>query len=137
MICDSLNLCLRGWLHERFREQFHVQFAANCRCDLLYLQFGVAHGIATVYTLQAIWCCDMVLRFAVRFAVQFGARFLVVSSCLGSGRTLFILMQDQRLTRKCHLYRFYKFSSFFIEIPARHSCKTDTDTESHTKSQIH
>jgi hypothetical protein len=40
----------RGWLHERFRVRFHVRFAANRRCDLLYLRFGVAYGIATVYT---------------------------------------------------------------------------------------
>jgi ankyrin repeat-rich membrane spanning protein len=41
---------VRGWLHERFRVRFHVRFAANRRCDLVYLRCGVAHGIATVYT---------------------------------------------------------------------------------------
>jgi hypothetical protein len=41
---------LRGWLHERFRVRFHVRFTVNRRCDLVYLRFGVAHGIATVYT---------------------------------------------------------------------------------------
>jgi hypothetical protein len=42
---------VRGWLHERFRVRYHVRFAANRRCDLLYLRFfGVAFGIATVYT---------------------------------------------------------------------------------------
>jgi hypothetical protein len=46
----ELNAWLRGWLHERFRVRYHVRFAANRRCDLLYLRFGVAFGIATVYT---------------------------------------------------------------------------------------
>jgi hypothetical protein len=41
---------VRGWLHEQFRVRFHARFAANRRCDLVYLRFGVAHGIATVYT---------------------------------------------------------------------------------------
>jgi hypothetical protein len=26
---------------------------------LVYLRIGVAHGIATVYTKHAIWCCDL------------------------------------------------------------------------------
>jgi hypothetical protein len=41
---------LRGWLHERFHVRFHVRFTVNRRCDLVYLRFGVAHGIATDYT---------------------------------------------------------------------------------------
>jgi hypothetical protein len=38
------------------RMRFHVRFAAYRRCDLLYLRFGVQHGIATVYTYHAICC---------------------------------------------------------------------------------
>jgi hypothetical protein len=51
-MCDMerLEVGFRGWLHERFHVRFHVRFAANRRCDLVYLQFGVAHGFATVYT---------------------------------------------------------------------------------------
>jgi hypothetical protein len=41
---------VRGWLHERFHVRFHVRFTVNRRCDFVYLRFGVADGIATVYT---------------------------------------------------------------------------------------
>jgi hypothetical protein len=63
--------------------RFHVRFAVNRRCDLVH----------------AIWCrtrncyhlhvaCDMVLRFAVRF----GARFLVEKGC--------VLFSFDQMTRK-------------------------------------
>jgi hypothetical protein len=55
------NSWVRGWLHERFHVRFHVRFAVNRRCDLLYLRFGVAPGIARTSMRYgvAIWCCDL------------------------------------------------------------------------------
>jgi hypothetical protein len=49
-ICTQIRTRVWGWLHERFGVRFHVRFTVNRRCNLVYLRFGVAHGIATVYT---------------------------------------------------------------------------------------
>jgi hypothetical protein len=53
---------LRGWLHERFYVRFHVRFTVNRRCDLVYLRFGVAHGMLPFTRSMrygvAIWCAD-------------------------------------------------------------------------------
>jgi hypothetical protein len=55
---------IRGWLHERFRGRFHVRFAANRRCDLLYLQIGVRQESLSIF-----FCTKSQMRFGVRFRV--------------------------------------------------------------------
>jgi hypothetical protein len=46
---QAVSVRLRGWLHEWYRVRFHVRFAVKCRCNLVYLRFGVRHRSATVY----------------------------------------------------------------------------------------
>jgi hypothetical protein len=58
----------------QFRVRFHVRFAVNRRCDLLYLRFAVRHEIATVYTNHGISCaicCAIcrVMSYAISCAI--------------------------------------------------------------------